>query len=167
MRVIGGACDGYGSWHDIEHRKRSCTCCVEDTHPPSTEGLETISDCTTDLHLQRVLLSNWPRPGPGSALATGLLHALLDLSGWARWSVIKVLNQVFSRQVTCSSCLWLLTHFEKGRHLPLRDRDCHRRTRGCPGGELGPTSCGRRCIGEGGIVGCHLGRWINCLHLGP
>ena len=44
---------------------------------------------------------------------------------------------------------------------------CHRRTRSCLGGELGPTSCGRRCTGEGGIVGCHLGRWINCLHLGP
>jgi hypothetical protein len=43
---------------------------------------------------------------------------------------------------------------------------CHRRTPGCPGGELGPTSCERRCIGDGGVVGCHLGRWINCLHLG-
>ena len=43
---------------------------------------------------------------------------------------------------------------------------CHRRTRDCPGGELGPTSCRRRCTERGGIVGCHLGRWINCLHLG-
>ena len=42
---------------------------------------------------------------------------------------------------------------------------CHRRTRNCLGGELGPTSCGRRCTGGGGVVGCHLGRWINCLHL--
>jgi len=44
---------------------------------------------------------------------------------------------------------------------------CHRRTESCPGGGLGPTSCGRKCTGEGGIVGRHLGRWINCLHLGP
>jgi hypothetical protein len=100
MCVIGGACNGYGSWHDVEHGKRSCTCCVKDTCPPSTEGLEMISDCTTDLHLQRVLLSDSPYPGPGSALATGLLHALLDLSGWARWSVVKVLNQVFLRRGT-------------------------------------------------------------------
>jgi hypothetical protein len=48
MRIIGGACNRYGSWHDVEHGKRSRACCVEDTHPPSTEGLETISDCTTD-----------------------------------------------------------------------------------------------------------------------
>jgi hypothetical protein len=54
-----------------------------------------ISDCTTDLHLQRVLPSDLPCPRPGSTLATSLLHALLDLSGWARWSVIKVLNPVF------------------------------------------------------------------------
>ena len=43
---------------------------------------------------------------------------------------------------------------------------CHRRARSCLGGELGPTSCGRKCTREGGVVGCHLGRWINCLHLG-
>ena len=83
VHVIGGACDGYGSWHNVEHRKQSCACCVEDTHPLSTEGLEMISDCTTDLHLQRVLLSDSPRPRPRSTLATGLLHALLDLSRWA------------------------------------------------------------------------------------
>ena len=50
--------------------------------------------------------------------------------------------------------------------LVLGKAACHRRTRVCLGGELGTTSCGRRCTGRGGIVGCHLGRWINCLHLG-
>ena len=44
---------------------------------------------------------------------------------------------------------------------------CHRRARGCLGGGFGPTSCKRRCTEKGGIVGSHLGRWINCLHLGP
>jgi len=47
------------------------------------------------------------------------------------------------------------------------DKGCHRRTRDCPGGELGLTNYGRRCTEKGGVVGCHLGRWINCLHLGP
>jgi hypothetical protein len=43
---------------------------------------------------------------------------------------------------------------------------CHRRTQGCPGGGLGPTSCERKCTKRGEVVGSHLGRWINCLDLG-
>ena len=31
VHVIGGVCDGYGSWHNVEHGKRSRACCVEDT----------------------------------------------------------------------------------------------------------------------------------------
>ena len=61
----------------------------------------------------------------------------------------------------------LSTHTVIITNLSCSFQICHRRARGCPGGRSGPTSCGRRCTGEGEIVGAHLGRWINCLHLGP
>jgi hypothetical protein len=44
---------------------------------------------------------------------------------------------------------------------------CYRRNASCPGGGLGPMSCGRRCTRGGRIVVHHLGRWINYPHLGP
>jgi hypothetical protein len=47
MHVISRVCEGDRSWHNIEHGKGSRACAVEDTRPPSTEGLEMFSDCAT------------------------------------------------------------------------------------------------------------------------
>jgi len=101
-----------------------------------------------------------------------LLTLTLQYWGWAKHRYRDVYKTRFDQaKKTARECLDACPEDVIRRFFNhswcFIDAYCHRWTRGCPGGELGPTSCGRRCTGEGGIVGCHLGRWINCLHLGP
>ncbi len=89
-------------------------------HPPSKYRRIRDDLRLCNLHLQRVLPSHLPRPGLGSGLASHLLHALLNPRGWAQWSIINVLDQVF----WCRGTQWtsLCFRLEGVDHVNVIDR---------------------------------------------
>ena len=95
-----------GRWKLARHRGRKRSSHLHcRRHPPSECGKVRDDLGLCNLHLQRILASHSPRPGPQSGLVACLLYALHYLREWIRSSVVKVINQVFRSRGTQGTSL--------------------------------------------------------------